>query len=57
MGFKLKQYSKAARETAKNLRIIDDTLFRLMAKNKKVCQEILRTLLDMPGLKITCGMR
>ena len=50
MDFELKQYSKAARETAKNLRIIDDTLFRLMAKNKKVCQEILRTLLDMPEL-------
>ena len=33
-----------------NLRIIDDTLFRLMAKNKKVCQEILSTLLDMPEL-------
>lgn len=50
MDFKLKQYSKAAQETARSLRIIDDTLFRLMAKNKKVCQEILRTLLDMPEL-------
>ena len=48
--FELKQYSKAARETAMNLRIIDDTLFRLMAENKRVCQEILRTLLDMPEL-------
>ena len=50
MDFELKQYSKAACETAMNLRIIDDTLFRLMAKDKKVCQEILRTLLDMPEL-------
>lgn len=48
----LEQYSKAIRETAENLRIIDDALFRLMAERPGVCQEILRTLLDMPGLRV-----
>lgn len=33
-------------ETAKNLRVIDDALFRLVAGDKEVCQEILRVLLD-----------
>lgn len=33
-------------ETAQNLRIIDDALFRLIAGDKEVCQEILRVLLD-----------
>ena len=46
----LEQYSKATRETADNLRIIDDALFRLMAEKEGVCQEILRTLLDIPKL-------
>lgn len=46
------QYSKATRETAENLRIIDDAMFRLVAKRKEVCQEILRTLLDRPQLKV-----
>lgn len=48
----LEQYSKAVRETAENLRIIDDALFRLMAERKGVCQEIIRTLLDMPELNV-----
>jgi predicted transposase/invertase (TIGR01784 family) len=43
---------KKLQETAENLRIIDDTLFRLVAEKKDVCQEILRTLLDMPTLKV-----
>lgn len=30
----LEQYSKATRETAENLRIIDDALFRLMAERR-----------------------
>ena len=46
------QYSKATRETAENLRIIDDAMFRLVAERKEVCQEILRTLLDKPQLKV-----
>ena len=46
----LEQYTKSVRETADNLRIIDDALFRLMAEKEGVCQEILRTLLDMPSL-------
>lgn len=49
----LEQYSKATQETAQNLRIIDDALFRLMAERPGVCQEILRTLLDMPKLVVT----
>ena len=48
----LGQYSKAVRETAQNLRIIDDALFRLVAEQAGVCQEILRTLLGMPGLVV-----
>lgn len=48
----LEQYSKATRETADKLRIIDDALFRLMAESEGVCQEILRTLLDMPDLTV-----
>ena len=43
------KYSKATKETAENLRIIDDAMFRLVAGRKGVCQEILRTLLDKPG--------
>ena len=46
------QYSKATKETAENLRIIDDSMFRLVAERKEVCQEILRTLLDRPQLKV-----
>lgn len=48
----LEQYSKATRETAKNLRVIDDAMFRLVAERKDVCQEILRTLLDKPQLQV-----
>lgn len=48
----LEQYSKATRETADNLRIIDDAFFRLMAEKKDVCQEMLQTLLDSPELKV-----
>lgn len=46
------QYSKATKETAENLRIIDDAMFRLVARRKGVCQEILRTLLGEPELKV-----
>ena len=46
------KYSKATKETAENLRIIDDAMFRLVAGRKGVCQEILRTLLDKPELKV-----
>ena len=45
-------YSKATRETAENLRIIDDAMFRLVAERKEVCQEMLRTLLDRPQLTV-----
>ena len=48
----LKEYSKEIKETAANLRIIDDALFRLMGEKPGVCEEILRTLLDMPHLQV-----
>ena len=44
-------YDEQTQEKVKNLRIIDDTLFRLIAARKEVCQEILRTLLDEIRLK------
>lgn len=37
---------KKEQETAQNLRLIDDSLFRMVASDVEVCQEILRTLLD-----------
>ncbi|MGN0494953.1 MAG: PD-(D/E)XK nuclease family transposase [Lachnospiraceae bacterium] len=40
------KFSKETLETAKGLRLIDDTLFRLIGARPEVCQEILRTLLD-----------
>ena len=48
----LKEYSKATRETVVNLRVMDDAMFRLVAERKEVCQEILRTLLDRPQLRV-----
>ena len=48
----LRQYSKETKEIAANLRIIDDALFRLMGEKTGVCEEILRTLLDMPELQV-----
>lgn len=43
-------YSKKTIREAKNLRIIDDVLFRLVIEQKSVCEEILRTLLDDDSL-------
>lgn len=43
---------KKTQEEVKNLRIIDDALFRLMASRVEVCQEILRTLLDDDELEV-----
>ena len=45
-------YSKETRETAENLRIIDDAFFRLLAEKEDVCQEILQTLLEDPELRV-----
>ncbi len=45
-------YSEKTHEEAKNLRIIDDALFRLIAQRKEVCQEILRTLVDDNELEV-----
>lgn len=54
LGIYLKNttYSSETKQIVANLRIIDDDLFRLMAEKPDVCQEILRTLLDMPSLKV-----
>lgn len=41
----VKGYNQEIITAAMNLRIIDDTLFRLIAERKDACQEILRTLL------------
>ena len=43
---KVTEFSSQTIEKARELRLIDDALFRLVAKDKKVCQEILRTLLE-----------
>ena len=48
----MSNYNEQTQEKAKNLRIIDDTLFRLIAARKEVCQEILRTLLDDDNLEV-----
>lgn len=39
------EFSREVRETAEKLRLIDDTMFRLVASRKGVCQEVIRTLL------------
>ena len=46
------KYSKEVIETAKRLRLIDDTLFRLVTEDIPACQEILRELLDNDGLEV-----
>lgn len=46
------KYSLETQRKAKELRIIDDALFRLIAERKGVCQEILRTLLDDDELEV-----
>ena len=45
-------FTEETQRTVDGLRIIDDTLFRLLASDPEVCQEILRTLLDNDGLKV-----
>ena len=45
-------YSKRTLKNAKELRLIDDTLFRLVASRPKVCEEILQTLLGNKKLKV-----
>ena len=46
------EFTKRTKEIVKDLRIIDDALFRIMCKDKKVCQEMLQTLLDDPELEV-----
>ena len=52
MGNLKRIFKRNKKETAANLRIIDDALFRLMGEKPGVCEEILRTLLDMPHLQV-----
>lgn len=40
------------REAAKRLNPIDDIFFRVMAEDRLVCQEILQTILEDPGLTV-----
>lgn len=40
------------REAAKNLNPINDIFFQVMAEDKLVCQEILQTILEDPGLTV-----
>ena len=47
---KLNQFSKQIIERAEGLRIIDDALWRLIAEQEGVCQEILRTFLHDDAL-------
>ena len=49
---KNKIYSEEIQLTAQNLRVIDDSLFRLIVSRKDVCQEILQTLLDDKHLRV-----
>lgn len=44
--------SKDIQARADSLRVIDDTLFRLIASRREVCEEILRTLLQNPDLVV-----
>ncbi len=48
----MSSYNKKTKETTEKLRIIDDSLFRLISSYKGVCQEILRTLLDEDNLEV-----
>ncbi len=48
----VQKFSDATIAEARELRVIDDALFRLIAKNTAVCQEILRTLLDDENLVV-----
>ena len=46
------KFSRKTLETAKELRLIDDALFRLVGANTEVCEEILRTLRDDEELTV-----
>ena len=46
------KYYKEIIETAEGLRLIDDTLFRLVAEDIPACQEIIRELLDDSGIEV-----
>ena len=48
----MNKFNPETQKRAKELRIIDDALFRLIAARPKVCEEILRTLLEDDRLEV-----
>ena len=48
----MEKFQQNVLETCQNLRLIDDTLFRLIGERPEVCQEILRTILDDKELEV-----
>ncbi|MCQ2535354.1 MAG: Rpn family recombination-promoting nuclease/putative transposase [Lachnospiraceae bacterium] len=48
----MSKYNEKTLNRAKSLRLIDDAFFRLVGARKKVCQEILRTLLTDDNLVV-----
>lgn len=48
----MSNYSPDTIETAVNLRLIDDALFRLAATDRAFCQEVLRTILGDDKIKV-----
>ena len=49
----MKLTEQQKREKVKNLRPIDDVFFEVLAQNPKVCQEMLRTILEDDNLVVT----
>ncbi len=45
-------HTSGVRETVASLRPIDDLMFRVMARDLAFCRELLRVLLQDPGLEV-----
>lgn len=45
-------YSKEVLDRVRQLRLIDDAMFRVVMANKEACEEMLRVILDDPKLKV-----
>ena len=48
----MSKYSRAVYKRVQQLRPIDDAMFRVIAAEKKICEEMLRTILDEPELVV-----
>ncbi len=46
------QTNEERKELLRNLNIMDDVFFQKIAEDKEVCEEILRVILQKPGLKV-----